>query len=159
MTDSSGARAGSATLASARARADNPSTPPKAPLPRAMAPWQPGLASQRQPQPSPDKLSHADPAFGGPRTQRALGVASREPSGCRYDHGFIGHDIDRQLRLSECGSMTESLGTQNYNLYFPPLSDCSPSEFEARVFSKPFSLLCSGDSTSLPGIRLSGFSY
>lgn len=85
-----------------------------------MAPWQPGLASQRQPQPSPDKLSHADPAFGGPRTQRALGAVSRESSGCRYGHGCIGCDTDRQLRLSRRGGITASLRTQSFNLHFPP---------------------------------------
>jgi hypothetical protein len=37
-----------------------------------MAPWQPGLASQRQPQPSPDKLSHADPVFGAPEDAAPL---------------------------------------------------------------------------------------
>lgn len=95
----------------------------------------------------------------GARGRSALGVVTRESSGCRYGHGFTGSGIDHQLRLSGARRFDCVSKDLKVLIFSPPSSDRSPSEFEARVFLKPFSLLCSRDSASLPGIRISGFSY
>lgn len=112
MTDISGARAGSATLA--RARAHGLTIHP--PLSKLHSPgsWprgNPGLLPSASR--SHRRISSAMPTqrLGAPRTQRALGVASRESPGCRYGHGFIGRDKDRQLRISERGGKTALLVT------------------------------------------------